>query len=236
MFMRWKNINICSNKDYADGSSFLKNFIIRMWVHWCIKAIGTMAFMGIFFTAYFYLLKNPFFNIVSMPYTVVDEMVRFTPSFLYFYLSLWVYVSLVPALMESRSELFQYGLYIGVLCISGIGIYIVFPTMVPLIKINWSLYPDFTFLKTTDMSGNAFPSLHVATAFFTFFWLDRQLKQMGALSIVLGINIVWCTGIIYSTMAIKQHVFYDVLGGIALGGFFAFVTLKYHVKRLKVLV
>lgn len=226
-------MNFCGNKDHTDGDSFLKNVIIRMWTHWCIKALGTMTFVGIFFAAYFYLLKNPFFDIMAMPYTTADEMVEFSPSFLYIYFSLWVYVSLVPALMASMGELVRYGYYIGALCVVGLGMYIVFPTMVPPIEINWSLYPDFIFLKTIDMSGNAFPSMHVATAFFTLFLLDRQLKQMGAPRIVLGINFLWCMGIIYSTMAIKQHVFYDVLGGIVLGGFFAFLTLKYEVKSLK---
>ena len=225
-------MNILGNIDYTDGPYFLKNFIMRMWAHWCFKSIGTITFMGIFFSAYFFILKNPFFDIVVMPYTMVDEMVEFSPSFLYFYFSLWVYVSLVPALMKSKSELIRYGIYIGILCTTGIGIYIIFPTMVPQIDINWSLYPDFTFLKATDMSGNAFPSLHVATAFFTLFWMDRQLKQMGAPRILLGINILWSAGIIYSTMAVKQHVFYDLLGGIVLGGFFAFLTLRYHAKQL----
>lgn len=226
-------MNIFGNKDYTDGASFLKNFIMRMWVHWWLKAIGTMVFMGIFFSVYFYLLKNPFFEITSMPYTTVDTMVLFTPSFIYLYFSLWVYVSLVPATMESKTELFRYGFYIGILCATGLGIYIIFPTILSPIDINWNLYPSFTFLKTTDMPGNAFPSLHVATAFFTLFWLDRQLKKMGAPMILLALNLFWCAGIIYSTMAIKQHVFYDVLGGMVLGGFFAFLTLKLHAKRLK---
>ncbi len=225
-------MNICGFHDHRDGDSFAKNLLIRLWAHWCLKAVGTMGFMALFFAAYFYLLKNPFFSITPMPLSGVDHAVEFRPGFLYFYLSLWLYVSLVPALMENRRELIAYGVYIGMLCAAGVGVYIVFPTAVPPAGIDWSLHPDFAFLKTVDTAGNAFPSLHVATAFFTLFWLDRQLRQMRSPASLLLLNLVWCLGIVYSTMATKQHVFLDVAGGIVLGGFFAYVTLRHHRQRL----
>lgn len=226
-------MRICGNNDYADGTSFSKNLMMRLWAHWCLKAIGTMFFTGVFFSIYFYLLKNSFFTITQMPFCAVDRCIDFQPYFLNFYLSLWIYVSLIPALMNTKKELLYYGAYVGALCLVGISIYTIFPTIIPQIGIKWSLYPEFSFLKTVDAAGNAFPSMHAATAFFSLFWLHRQLKQMKAPRYLLGINFLWCLAIIYSTMAIKQHVFLDVLGGGILGGIFSLLTLKYHTKKFR---
>lgn len=221
-------MKMCGNRDCEDGVSFSKNAVMRLWGHWCLKAIGTMTFMALFFSLYLYILKNPYFLITQMPFTVIDTKIGFQPYFLSVYLSLWVYVSLVPALMKTKKELLYYGAYIGSVCAAGILIYLIFPTSIPQIGINWSHYPEFSMLKTVDTAGNAFPSLHVATAFFSFFWFDRELKQMHAHPSLLWLNGIWCLGIIYSTMAIKQHVFFDVVGGLILGGVFALLTLRYH--------
>lgn len=187
-----------------------------------------MAFMALFFSIYFYLLKNPYFAITKMPLTAVDNWIGFEPYYLYLYLSLWIYVSLVPALMKTQKELIYYGVYIGIVCLIGVGIYILFPTSIPQYGINLSYYPEFSPLKAIDSAGNAFPSLHVATAFFSAFWFDRHLQQMHARPLLRWLSGGWCLGIVYSTMAIKQHVFLDVVGGLVLGGILALLTLRHH--------
>jgi membrane-associated phospholipid phosphatase len=221
-------MKFCGNYDCKDGVSFSRNVAVRLWTHWCLKAIGTMLFMAIFFTMYLYLLKNPYFTIIQMPFTLVDNWVGFQPNYLYFYLSLWVYVSLVPALMKNQKELIYYGVYIGTLCMIGVGVYTLFPTAVPQYTIDLQQYPQFSMLKTIDTAGNAFPSLHVATAFFSAFWFDYHLKQMNGNTGVRVMSALWCLGIIYSTMAIKQHLFLDVVGGLVLGGTLAVASLRYH--------
>lgn len=226
-------IDICGNFDCEDTKRFGKNIALRAWSHWCLKTIGIISFTALFFIIYFYLLTHSFFTITIIPFSVVDEIIGFQPQFLPFYLSLWVYVSLVPALMRSRRELFYYGGYIGSLCLAGIAFYIVFPTTLPPITIDWSQYPDFTFLKSVDAAGNAFPSMHVATALFSYFWLDRLLDQMGSPRWIKLVSALWCLGIVFSTMAIKQHLFLDVVGGVVLGGIAAFLTLREYSKRFK---
>jgi membrane-associated phospholipid phosphatase len=224
---------LCGNKNHEDETSFVKNFLIRLWVHWCFKAIGTITFTTLFFFFYFYLLTNPLSEPIEMPLTKIDDFVPFIPQFLYFYLSLWVYVSLVPALMKSKRELIRYGIYVGTLCVTGIALYAVFPTIVPPSDIDWNRYPDFSFLKSMDAAGNAFPSMHVATALFSYLWFNRTLMQMNASKWVIFMNFLWCVGIIYSTMATKQHVFLDLIGGLALGGLFGVWSLRDHAVRFK---
>ncbi|MDD4854568.1 MAG: phosphatase PAP2 family protein [Sulfuricurvum sp.] len=224
-------MNICGNIDQIeDGTSFIKNLALRLWANWCLKAVGTMGFIALFFSLYFYLLTHHFFPVTQIPLTPVDGWISFNDFFLYFYLSLWVYVSLPPALMKSKKELFYYGAYVGIVSVIGILFYLFFPTVIPQNSHDWAASSNMKLLKSVDLGGNAFPSLHVATAFFSFFWLNLHLKEMQGAKIIIWLNALWCFGIVYSTIAIKQHVFLDVLGGLILGGVMAFFTLRHHRK------
>jgi membrane-associated phospholipid phosphatase len=142
------------------------------------------------------------------------------------YFSLWFYVSLAPALLVDRRELISYGLAAIGLSATGMGIFLFWPTALPRSDVDWSQHPSFGFLKSIDASGNACPSLHVAFAVFTAVWFERLLREMGAGRFVRALNWLWCLGILYSTVATRQHVSLDVLAGIALGAAVAVVHLR----------
>jgi len=72
-------------------------------------------------------------------------------------------------------------------------------------------------LQSVDGSGNACPSLHVAFAVFSALELDRILRRMGAHGLARGLSWGWCAGILYSTLATRQHVAIDLFAGAALG-------------------
>ena len=55
----------------------------------------------------------------------------------------------------------------ALMCITALIIFYIWPTAVPVANIDWSHYPNVDFLKKVDASGNACPSLHVATAIFS---------------------------------------------------------------------
>jgi membrane-associated phospholipid phosphatase len=173
--------------------------------------------MTTFFVAYFWLLRHPFFRLTTMPLTTVDRLVGFWPESLLLYCSFWLYVPLAPALLIDRRELISYGLAAIGLSVIGMGIFLFWPTTLPQCDVDWSQHPSFAFLKSVDASGNACPSLHVAFAVFTAVWLDRLLRQLGAGRPVRVINCLWCLGILYSTLATRQHVSLDVLAGTVLG-------------------
>ena len=79
----------------------------------------------------------------------------------------------------------------------------------------------YAMLKSLDTSSNSCPSLHVATAVYTRIWLYDLLHHTGVSKRIHAVNVLWCIAIVYSTMAIKQHVFLDVLGGVLLALCFA---------------
>ncbi len=196
--------------------------------HVWLKAIGTPLFIVVFFGAYLYLLKNPMYPAVVMPITELDQLIGFQPTAMPLYISLWVYVSLPPALLATQRELFNYAGAMAATCSIGLLIFCFWPTSVPAAQIDWVLYPGMDYLKSMDAAGNACPSLHVATATFSAIWLNLVLRRFEVPSWALGLNWAWCAGIIYSTLAIRQHVVIDVVAGLVLGVFVAYLSLRHH--------
>ncbi len=181
--------------------------------------------MGIsaFFIAYFWVLHHPFTTPALMPLTPLDRWVAFEPAALPLYFSLWIYVALAPALLDAGRDLAAYGLATLAISVVGLGTFMVWPTAVPPSAIDWSVHPSIAFLKDIDLAANACPSMHVAFAVLTGIWLDRLLREMRSPAWLLGLNWAWCAGILYSTVATRQHVVLDVLAGGVLGGLVAAV-------------
>ena len=163
-----------------------------------------------------------------MPLTALDRVVGFYPPALVLYASLWLYVSIPPALLESRRELFDYTWAIGGVCLIGLACFLLWPTAVPPLDFDRGRHPGFQVLQGLDAAGNACPSLHVATALFSAVWLAVLLREMRAPWIVRGANWAWGLGIVYSAMATKQHVALDVLAGAVLGLAGAGLSLRYR--------
>jgi membrane-associated phospholipid phosphatase len=189
----------------------------RLLWWWPAKMIGTTLGMTGFFVVYFQVLQHPLYPPTVMPLIAVDRLIGFWPGALPLYLSLWLYVSLPPALLIDRRELVSFALAAFGLSAIGLGIFLFWPTTILRPEIDWSPDSAFAFLKSVDASGNACPSLHVAFAVFSAVWLERLLRQMGATQFVRALNWLWCLGILYSTVATGQHVSLDVLAGAALG-------------------
>jgi len=156
--------------------------------------------------------------VTLMPVTAFDAAIPFQPASLAIYFSLWVYVSLAPALLKTREELLFHGKVAGGMGLVGFAIFFFWPTAIPHdaglrdtggITLSW--------LKQVDAAGNACPSLHVAFAVFSGLWLDRALTEMRLPIVVRLFNLTWCAAIAYSTLSTKQHVLVDVVGGAVLG-------------------
>ncbi len=199
---------------------------VRLLAWWPAKMIGTTLGMVAFFVVYFWVLRHPLDVPTTVPRTAFDRLIGFCPEALPLYLSLWIYVSLAPALLIDRRELVSYGLAAVGLGVIGLGIFFLWPTAVPPPDVDWSQHPSFAWLKSVDAAGNACPSLHVAFAMFSAVWLERLGRQMSAGRVVRALNWLWCLGILYSTIAIRQHVALDVLAGAALGTTVAMVYLR----------
>lgn len=194
------------------------------------KFLGTSTFISLFFWAYLYLLKNPYFPVREVPLTAVDHWIGFAPWALVPYLSLWLYCSLPVMLMPSRARLVNFGAWVGAMCLVALAIFFRWPNAVPPAHIDWALYPGVAFLKGVDAAGNACPSLHVATAVYASLWLLGLLNELRLSWPIQATQVTWGVAIVYSTMATKQHVSWDVMAGILLGVAFAWAGRRWDRK------
>ena len=216
-----------STSPHVPDTGWLRPAGVRVLTWWPVKMTGTALGMMLFFSVYFWVLRHPLAPSTLMPLTAVDRWIGFQPAALPLYLSLWLYVSLAPALVVNRRELVSFGLAWVALSVIGLGIFLLWPTAVRQTEVDWSQHPNFAFLKSVDAAGNACPSLHVAFAVFSAVWLGRSLRELGAGRGVRALNWLWCLGILYSTVATGQHAALDVLAGAALGALVVAVHLRW---------
>jgi len=199
----------------------------RVGMFWPIKMVANIAGIAGFFVVYFYVLHLPHPDVTVMPVTALDRWIPFEPAAFALYVSLWVYISLPLALLRTRRELVSYGLAAFALSALAMAAFVLWPTTVPRFDdVDASGHAAIVWLKTLDAGSNACPSLHVAFAVFSAAWLERLMREMAGGAALRALNVAWCAGILYSTMATRQHVLLDVLAGAALGA--AVVALHLH--------
>jgi|GEM_PF-130805 len=201
----------------SSGAVWQHEMLARLCALWLVKMLGTTFGISTFMIAYFWVLHHPAFPVTIMPLTSLDRALAYHPEALPLYLSLWVYISLGPALLKTGKELAAYAATACVIGAIGLTIFFNWPTAVPVFAVDWSQHSLMSVLKKLDLAANAFPSLHVAFALFTAIWLDVLLKKAKTGWPIRLLNWLWCAGILYSTLAVLQHVVLDVAGGMALG-------------------
>jgi len=193
-----------------------------------VKTLGITLFTAAVIAGYFWVLHHPLQPVVVMPTTVLDRWVPFSPAFGPAYFSLWIYLSLCAGLIPTARQLVVYGVYAGAVGLLGLVVFLVWPTAVPSSGVDWALHPSLAFLKQVDASGNACPSLHVAYVVYSAAWVERLFSELRITPLMRGMNLLWAGAIVYSTVAIRQHVVIDVILGAALGlaGAFAFLRAR----------
>jgi membrane-associated phospholipid phosphatase len=199
------------------ASGWLRDAKTRFLNRWYVKMAGTTVIMTGFFVVYFWLLNHSRLPVTVVPRIFLDRMISFRPGAVYLYVSLWVYVPLAPSLLRFPRDMKAYTAAVLALSAIGFGIFILWPTAVPKPDGDESAATSIAYLKAVDASGNAFPSLHVAYAVFTAMVFERLLREMRSGLLLRGFNGLWGLGIIYSTIAIRQHVALDAVAGALLG-------------------
>ncbi|WP_038208095.1 phosphatase PAP2 family protein [Xenophilus azovorans] len=207
--------------------SWTRDLRQRAREHFWLKFIGTVVWVWVFFIGYFHLLRNPVYPVTVMPLTAVDRWMPFQPGWLAAYLSLWVYVGIAPGLQRGFASLLAYGFWSAALCATGLGIFWLWPTQIPPMDVPAGA-PGFALLQGIDAAGNACPSMHVAISMFTAVWLESIFRRAGAPAALRVLNLAWFAAIAWSTMAVRQHVLWDVLAGAALGAVFAWASLRWR--------
>ena len=190
---------------------------------WWLKALGTMSFLWAFFHVYFRIQSIPHFAVVDVPLTWLDRALPMQSWAWVPYLSLWIYTSLPPAFQPDLRSLAYYGVCIFSVCATGLLCFYLWPT-----SVSGLLKPPgevLSWLEGIDLAGNACPSLHVASAVFSWAWLRHQLLQLGAGRNWHLLSLLWGATIVFSTLLTKQHAVWDVVSGVLLGASGAAISL-----------
>ena len=201
---------------------------LRMRQFALLKFVGVSFFTWLFFMGYFHVMRFPQYPITVMPLTALDRLIPFQPETLIAYFSLWLYIGIAPGLQWGFRELFVYGCWIVALCAAGLGIFYFWPTQVPVTGVYASDFPGYALMQGVDAAGNACPSMHVAAAIFTAIRVHDVLRQAGTPRWLRALNWFWFVAIAYSTLAVKQHVVFDLVAGAALGALFAAASLRWR--------
>jgi len=193
-----------------------------------VTLIGTTVFIGLFFIGYFYVQQHPAYTPIVMPITTLDRLIPFQPYALLAYVSLWIYVGAGPGLQRTYTEIAVYGLWMSALCVTGLAIFYFWPTQTPPLVQSPSTSSAFAVLHRLDKTGNACPSMHMAAAIFTLGRVDDVLRLTRSPLWLRLINALWFLAIVYSTLAVKQHVALDDAGGALLGLVFLALSLRWR--------
>lgn len=173
-------------------------------------------------------------NVYSLV-TVLDQHIPFITYFIAPYLAWYILMFVVLAWFMKH----DYELYIESIVSICVGlllsfmVYAVFQTTVPRpVVLGQDLFSRLTrFMYGMDNPYNAFPSIHVMTAYIIFI-ASRKVKRYGK-KVMLASQTLSVL-VILSTVFLKQHTLLDVFGGILLGGsLFKTMTLIQGIRNKK---
>ena len=200
----------------SEKNALFRDVVRRAKSLFWLKTLGVPSFMVLFFWGYIYILKHAVFPVTVMPLTAIDRLIPYQDSAWLFYVSLWIYVQFPLTLIDNRWQFVLYGWSAAGVSLIGFAIFVLWPTAVPSLGSVEGGY-WLASIRSIDTTGNSCPSLHVAFAVFSAVWLERFLRHAGFSVFLRFLNVAWCLGIIYSTLATKQHVMLDAYAGAALG-------------------
>jgi len=216
---------------YPSKSALYRDLLRRLKAQFWLKTLGVPVFMVLFFWGYIYILRHAYFPVTVMPLLAIDRLIPYQNSAWFLYVSLWIYVQLPIMLLDNLWSLVRHGAWAAGLSAIGFALFILWPTAVPAVG-DVGDGALFASIRSIDTTGNSCPSLHVAFAVFTALQLELFLRGAAQASWARFLNVFWCLGIVYSTLATKQHVMLDAYAGAVLGligaAAQAYFENKYH--------
>lgn len=187
-----------------------------------IKALVTAIYCALLYSSG---QMSPF-SARSVPLTWVDHAIPFWPVMLVPYLLLFPLLILTYTALD-RPAKHRFLIHAAVMQTLAAIIFFLFPTRYHrdpwLLEVNESKGDVFSklllnFWQHIDPPGNCLPSLHVSSALLCTYYLVRKTpptsfwQRRGLPVIAMFSAVVICI----STISVRQHFAYDVLGGVIL--------------------
>lgn len=195
----------------------MNDIVLRINLNIKLKIKLTFILTFAVYSLYLFIQRHPLFPVTVMNLTAIDIMIPFVPEAVYLYESIWFLMPIAPWLMKSKKELYQYVqgiIFISIICFS---IFSLYPTSMPRPeKIN-DINLLYSYLIRFDRQLNAFPSLHVALTIFHGVYIHKVIREGVISNKILILAWLWAAGIIICTLLTKQHMIFDVFGGLIVG-------------------
>ena len=157
----------------------------------------------------------PVFPVTAYPATWLDRTVPFLPIAAWPYLSLWFYMAFAGLMLVKRDDVWRCFWIMAAMGAIADLVFLIHPTLIP-IRPVLSVQP-YAFIVAHDGRGNACPSLHVAYTLFAAVMMHDWLPRFRRPALLRTASWTWASVIVFSTLAIRQHVAMDVAGGAVLG-------------------
>ena len=178
---------------------------------------------------YFSAQAFPQAPVQLVPHTQWDYQISLSVGWVWIYLIAYAYVPVVFLFLRQKKTVSLYAISYLVISIISVTVFMFYPTTLPR-----DIYPTdnslagltLEWLRGLDKPMNCLPSLHVATAWQSSWWLYRERKWPGIIGFIFSALVVW------STLAVKQHVVWDAITG-SLVAFIA-VYLSYLIHRISI--
>lgn len=163
--------------------------------------------------------------------TPVDDFITLSTNWVWPYVSYYIYI--FGTFLALRTDKFKKVLILAYTTagLASSFIFFTFPTMIsrdenyPLSHVTGISEWALQFIRSSDRSINCMPSMHVALSLIATLTICMEQKKWRPVAIV------WFTLIAYSTMATKQHYFYDVVSGSLHGFAFWYASYRYILNQ-----
>lgn len=191
------------------------------------KDIG--LFLGVLaIYAGLYLFNNNFqyFELWHLPHTSFDDLVIFSPYWIYIYLAAYLLPIVVFFSLRTISLHLHFLQLFFILTVITNVVFFLFPSTIdrpgiPMEGVDSVTKLAFEILFSADKPFNCFPSTHVSTSVIAALAV-RQHPRLSIFFTALAILIS------YSAIAIGQHYLYDAIGG----AFVALLSLEIHDRTI----
>lgn len=194
--------------------------LARLGASWQLKLQMSIGLPIFFCLGYFSLQRFPIREPIPLGLSALDQAIPFAPEWFYVYQSLYLFLPIAPLLTPSRAMLVRYTRGFVLLCLASFAIFLVFPVPAPRPEGPSGVAAFDAWMRIEGLL-NAFPSLHAGLLAHGLLYareaLWETLSPAGKRAASV-IALLWAVGILYSTLATKQHYAVDLLAGILLGG------------------
>jgi membrane-associated phospholipid phosphatase len=190
-----------------------------------LKFLLTLVLYPVVYGPYLFLQYHHFFPPTELHPTPFDQWIPFDDRLVWIYLSACLLMPIGPVLMITRDQLYRYAAGIVVISVVADVVFVFHPTICP--RPNSTATEGlYQCLVAVDQPFHGFPSLHAAFAIYSAFcaWrIFREFDQRHYANVAVG---AWAALILYSTLATKQHMLLDIVGGSVLGTSVYFVSFR----------